>query len=236
MVARTLPGLGLTGYWDLGADGWKDAMDTNLRVLSVVAGGLVKSRVTALPGSPVAGDIYIVPADATANANQIAVWDGESGSEDWVYLAPAAGMIFWLADEAASVRWEGSSWNLTNSADGMSGSDIRAALDGLIGTAWRKVSLQSSTVAYTLTNTDLAGNVIRTLTSATAVTLTVPAGLTGTEPMTIVQGGVGTVTVAAANGVTIKSFGGALALAGEEAWATLIPLGSDTYRLGGNIR
>lgn len=235
MAQRALPGLGIRGFYDAGYEGWGTPLSEDLRVLSVLVAGNALSRTTALPAAGATGDIYIVPADATANADQIAVWDGESGSEAWVYLAPVTGVIVWIADEAASVRWEGSSWNLTSSSAGMSGADIRAALDGLIGTAWRKVSLQSGAAAYTLTNTDLAGNVIRTLTSATAVTLTVPAGLTGTEPMTIVQGGAGTVTVAAASGVTIKSYGSKLSLSGQEAWATLIPLGSDTYRLGGNL-
>ncbi|WP_051910066.1 DUF2793 domain-containing protein [Paenirhodobacter enshiensis] len=235
MAQRALPGLGLRGFYDAGYEGWGTPLSEDLRVLSVLTAGSALSRTTVLPAAGATGDIYIVPADAAANADQIAVWDGESGSEAWVYLAPVTGVIVWLADEAASVRWEGSSWNLISSSAGMSGSDIRAALDGLIGTAWRKVSLQSSTAAYALTDADLAGNVIRTLTSATAVTLTVPAGLTGTEPMTIVQGGAGTVTVSAASGVTIKSYGSKLSLAGQEAWATLIPLGSDTYRLGGNL-
>lgn len=114
-------------------------------------------------------------------------------------------------------------------------SAIRAALDGMMGTSWRRTEQHTSTASYQITNADLAGNVIRTLASATAITLTVPAGLTGTEPMTVIQGGAGTVTVAAGSGVTIRSYGSKLSLAGQEAWATLIPLGGDTYRLGGQL-
>ena len=36
MAERTLPGLGLTGFWDLGANNWKGGMDLNLRKLSLL--------------------------------------------------------------------------------------------------------------------------------------------------------------------------------------------------------
>lgn len=110
MVARTLPGLGLTGYWDLGADGWKDAMDINLRVLSVIAGGLVKSRVTALPGSPALGDIYIVPSGAGSHPNEIAVYDGPTGAGAWVYLVPMKGWAFYVEDEGKNYQFNGTAW------------------------------------------------------------------------------------------------------------------------------
>ena len=52
------------------------------------------------PRAGTAGDIYIVPSGAASNAGEIALWDGPSGSEAWVYITPAAGWEAWVADEA----------------------------------------------------------------------------------------------------------------------------------------
>lgn len=110
MVARTLPGLGLTGFWDLGENGWKPGMDTNLQKLSAIVNGSVKSRTTALPGSPTVGDIYIVPSTDPTNPNKVAIWDGASGSEAWVYLTPKTGWAFYVIDEAKNYQFGGSVW------------------------------------------------------------------------------------------------------------------------------
>ena len=101
---RTLPGLGLTGFWDAGSDGWNDAMDLNLRALSALVGQGVKSRITALPGSPTNGDIYIVPSGG--DANKIAIRDNGA----WAYLVPAEGWRMWVQDEDQDVIWSGSAW------------------------------------------------------------------------------------------------------------------------------
>ena len=103
---RTLPGLGLTGFWDEGSDGWKAAMDVNLRILSALGAGSVKSRTTVLPGSPTDGDIYIVRSDDGTNPNKVAIRD----SAAWVYLTPAEGWRTWLQDEDVSAIYSGSAW------------------------------------------------------------------------------------------------------------------------------
>ena len=110
MTSRTLPGLSLSAFWALGEDGWKTGMDNNIRTLSAVANGAVKSRVTPLPGSPSLGDIYIVPSGAGSNPNKIAIWDGEVGSEAWVYLTPITGLSLFVIDESKEYRWVGAAW------------------------------------------------------------------------------------------------------------------------------
>lgn len=109
MPARTLPGLEITGYWDLGADGWKPGMDLNMRLLSAVAGARVTSRASALPASPGALAIYIAPL-GHPQENKLAIWDGPSGSEAWVYLTPQPGWHFFVQDEQINVQWTGTSW------------------------------------------------------------------------------------------------------------------------------
>ena len=127
MVKRTLPGLGLTGFWPQGDDTWKDEMDANLRSLSVIVNGNAKSRGTDLPGSPSVGDIYIVPDSAAAHPNDIAVWDGEPGAESWVYLVPDTGWAFYVEGEGKNYQWDGSAWEeFAGAAGGAGGSyDVR---------------------------------------------------------------------------------------------------------------
>lgn len=107
---RTLPGLGLTGYWDLGS-GWKPGMDTNLRTVSVVTQMIVKSRVAALPGSPTNGDIHILTA--TADVNKIAARDNGA----WVLLSPREGWIAYDEDTSTFIKFTGTEWdNLLSAA------------------------------------------------------------------------------------------------------------------------
>ena len=90
---------------------------------------------------------------------------------------------------------------------------------------------------YTVVDADLDGRGVKPMAAATAITITVPTGLTGTEPCTFIQDGVGVVTFEAAIGVTIKSAGGALSISSQNAAATLIPdkSAADTFWLVGAI-
>lgn len=103
---RTLPGLGLLGFWNYESDGWNDGMDANLRALSALVHLAAGSRTEALPGSPTNGQIRIVPANATANANAIAVRDNGA----WVYLVPKIGMRAYIADTESFVTFNGTLW------------------------------------------------------------------------------------------------------------------------------
>lgn len=106
MPSRSLPGLGLTGFWDRGAD-YKDGMDTNLRLLSAVGGGLVvESATTALPGSPANGVIYVVPASDGSNPGKIAIRDAGA----WVYVQPIAGLEAFAKDTGRKLFWTGAKW------------------------------------------------------------------------------------------------------------------------------
>lgn len=200
MVLRTLPGVGLQGFWTLGAT-YKTEMDSNLRIVSALLVPRAKSRVTALPGTPSLGDIYIVPAAAGSNANEVAIWDGESGSEAWVYLVPLAGWEFWIIDEAKRYRFDGSSW-----------AEIAA---GGGGGSFRSVETESGTT-YTAVSGDSAK--WKRLSNASAITLTIDAGVhTAGDELVFEQGGAGVVTVSAGAGMTVRSRDGAYDTAGQYA-------------------
>jgi hypothetical protein len=105
---RTLPGIGLTGYWNLGDSTWKPAMDINLRSLSALVQLTVKTHTTALPGSPTQGDIHIVPSGAGVSPNAIAVYD----SSAWVYITPGLGWRAFSDEDDAFHYWTGTAWAL----------------------------------------------------------------------------------------------------------------------------
>jgi len=106
MPSRTLPGIGLNGFWALGESGWKPGVDTNWLTLSALTQLSVVSRTTVLPVSPTDGDIYIVRSDAAAEPNKVAVRDNGA----WVYLTPQEGWRAWVRDTDELVVFDGTSW------------------------------------------------------------------------------------------------------------------------------
>lgn len=112
MPSRTLPGIGLSGFWALGESGWKPGADTNWLTLSALTQLSVISRTTVLPGSPADGDIYIVRSDAGSEANKVAVRDNGA----WVYLTPQEGWRGWVRDENELVVFDGAAWVANGSA------------------------------------------------------------------------------------------------------------------------
>jgi len=107
MTARNLAGpMGLTGDYSGGEDGWTASMNANLLRLSLLPQLTVKSRVTALPGSPTNGDLYIVPSGAGSHPNEVAARDNGG----WVYITAFEGLRAWLQDEDLLVVWNGSAW------------------------------------------------------------------------------------------------------------------------------
>jgi hypothetical protein len=101
---RTVPGIGLTAFWDLGS-GYKSGMDTNLQTLSGLVQCRVISRTTSLPGVPSDGDIYIVPT-GDVDAEDIAIRDNGA----WVNITPVEGYTAYVVDEDRFVTFMGTNW------------------------------------------------------------------------------------------------------------------------------
>jgi hypothetical protein len=79
-----------------------------------------------------------------------------------------------------------------------------------------------------------SGKILR-CTSGSAVTVNMPS----TDPggnfsVAVIRAGTGSVTFAA-NGKTLNSYSGALAIAGQHAWASLIRVAANTYNLSGTL-
>ena len=85
-------------------------VNTALAKIDAILNTGAKSRVTATPpGSPAAGDVYIVgpsPTGAWAGqANAIAYYD-----QSWKFIAPNEGMALWVNDEDVPYIYSGSVW------------------------------------------------------------------------------------------------------------------------------
>lgn len=114
------------------------------------------------------------------------------------------------------------------------GGEATITIPGAGGTA-SPLSIVTATGAHTVTNANLGGNVILKVNSATAVSVTVPSGLTGIEALTIIGTGLGDVTIVGAGGVTILSADGNNKLRARYSSATLIPDGANNYLLIGDL-
>lgn len=114
MASTTEPRSGLYTFDDFadGDPGWGVELIAN--VLRIGRFGFhlsVKDRgLTAPPGSPAAGDSYIVATSATGDwethDGKIAVWDGTA----WVFAQPRNGWLAWIEDESVLSAYQGSAW------------------------------------------------------------------------------------------------------------------------------
>ena len=105
MAGRPLPGLGLTGFWLLGEDGWNAENDTNLLVLSALVQPRVLDIVSATPGAPADGQIYFFDDTHPTDANKVAIRDNGA----WAYIAAFPGMSVYNVAEDCWYRFDGAS-------------------------------------------------------------------------------------------------------------------------------
>ena len=173
-------------FWQAGQTQPDQAQNDNLKDIDWKLGLKVLSRTTdAQPGSPSAGDAYIMTASATGAAwvtyaeNDVAVYDGTT----WSKITPGAAIQAFVDDETKQLTWDngGSEWVV------MTGS-----LTQYVGQ-----NLQTG-VAYELVLTD-AGKIID-MSNAAANVLTIPANSAVAFPINtridIIQYGAGETSIA----------------------------------------
>lgn len=121
---RTLPGIGLTGFWDVGS-AYKTGMDTNLLRLSALVQPYVLDAVAVVPGAPVNGDIYLATAAWGGGAeNDLMVYDNGA----WAALTPAEGWKVYDRTANAFKVFDGAAWGpLVTGGSGNTYYDIRGS-------------------------------------------------------------------------------------------------------------
>lgn len=117
MAASTEPRSGLFYGWSLGENGWNTGMDANLLRLGRVGFHLsIKDRdLTTPPGSPAAGDTYIVAASPTGawagHAGDVAVWVPGTPAGAWTFYTPRTGWVAFIEDETKLSAFYASAWS-----------------------------------------------------------------------------------------------------------------------------
>ena len=219
MPERIMPGLGLRAFYDPGQRDWGMSLSEDLRLVSALVQARVNSRTTPLPATGSTGQIAIVPADAGAHANALALWDRIDGTPAWVHLTPEEGWQVWVEDEARHVRFTSGAW-------------VEVPRPGV-------VHIRTLTVtSHTLEPVD-QGCILET-TGASAVTVTIPDEATvpfetGTL-INVTQIGTGIATVEAAAGVSLNGVtGGSVALDGPWSGVALVKRGADAWVIQGAL-
>lgn len=106
MAARDLPNLALKAFFDLGEDGWDDEMSLNLLKLSVLVQPVALDKVSADPGAPVDGDVYIFDETHPTQANKVAIRDDGA----WVYVTPFEGWLIFNQAADYYEKFDGTVW------------------------------------------------------------------------------------------------------------------------------
>lgn len=218
MASRTLPNLGLIGFFDLGEDGWDDEMSLNLLKLSVLTQGNVLSIESATPGAPTNGDIYIFDGTHPTEPNKVAIRDDGA----WIYITPVEGWLLYDKDTGNYMKFDGSAWVILDTGGG-GGSEI---------------AVSAETGNYTLELADANGYKLID-TSGGLATLTVPTNASVAFPVGtriyIEQDGANAITIAGDTGVTVESRGDVFDIAGDHGVAVLFKKATNTWTLTGDL-
>ncbi|WAG76970.1 DUF2793 domain-containing protein [Metapseudomonas furukawaii] len=222
-------------------------------ILDALLGKVVKDKdLTAPPGAPADGDVYIVGPSATGlwdgHDNAITFWSEDAG--EWVFITPREGWKFEPVDEDQVYRFNGTSWvafagggmvnPMTTAGDiitgGASGSPQRlaAGADGkvlkMVGGAPGWGDESGGFTGGTLSN---ALNEAPIVTLASASTVSIGAAASNTISIS------GTTTiiafdVIAAGAVRRLVFQGALTLT-HHATAQILPTGASITTTAGDV-
>jgi hypothetical protein len=126
----------------------------------------------------------------------------------------------------------------TSGTSGVNGPSGTSGTSGVNGTDTSSVIENAQTVSYQIALTDV--NKLVSMTSGSAITLTVPLNSTTAFPVgsqiLVVRGGAGAVNIAGAVGVTINSALTYKYLNFQYSSATLIKTGTDTWYLFGDLK
>ncbi len=112
------------------------------RIDAILNVGAKDKDLATPPGSPAAGDVYIVAASPTGawagQAKAIAYFD-----QSWKFIAPNEGMTLWVNDENLLYSYDGSAWATSNSFQNLPLLGVNATAD-----TTNKLAVASSAVLF----------------------------------------------------------------------------------------
>jgi len=112
-MATTLWGIGLTGDLALAENGWKDAMNANLRKLTTLTQSIAKDKDLATPpASPATGDTYIIAVSRQARGVAMLHILRFGMVAHGFFMHQAKVWRFYVDDEDADYRFNGSVWGI----------------------------------------------------------------------------------------------------------------------------
>jgi hypothetical protein len=166
------------------------------RIDALMNSGAISRTTSTPPGSPAAGDVYIIGPAATG------AWAGLEDSiayydSGWKFITPLEGMTLWVNDEDVQYIYDGSTWQ----------SQAIVVYTPLTGTAH---TLDGSYVGKTIS-----------FTNASAIVLTLPNSLYVGFQCRIVQSAAGQVTFTPDTGANRRNRQSHTKTAGQYAVCTL---------------
>ncbi|SRR6266705_333973 len=110
-----------SGYTD-GDNGWTAQHNLNWDAAdALVMCAVINATTTTPPGSPAAGDSYIVAPSATGawsgKDGKIAVWQARAAVAAWQFYTPKAGWVVANKGDGNDYKYSGSAWAIANGAE-----------------------------------------------------------------------------------------------------------------------
>jgi hypothetical protein len=219
-------------------------------LLNVVGGG----NVTAPTSSVTVGSLTVFDSTdgkkikALANGSNSQVLSMSGGLPTWVTLTAGSGDVTGTGSSPPigsiatySTNTTGKNIGFLSNASTVKwlkmGTDSIPVLEDAATTILNLTRVRDeASASMTLQNSD-NGSIIRTTNTSGAITISIPAGLTGNFSCMIIQGTTQAVTIQAVggSGVAINSFSNYTKLAGQYATATILEVASNVYILAGNL-
>ncbi|MGB1539936.1 MAG: DUF2793 domain-containing protein, partial [Rickettsiales bacterium] len=127
----TTPNLGLTLVEQSQAQKEVTVNMAFMRMDALLNSGVIDKDLSTPPGSPSAGDVYIVASSATDD------WEGQENAiayfdQIWRFIVPNEGLTVWVQDEDVHYTFDGSDWVATvgSSLGGLSDVTLASPSDG----------------------------------------------------------------------------------------------------------
>ena len=123
-----------------------------------------------------------------------------------------------------------------NAVGGVVGNPILLAMKEKLNRIPGGVSLQLESAAFSVSDAMLSGSIVKEVDSTSGpIAITIPPGLTGTEPLVLEQTGTNDVTFVAGAGVSVNSLNGNMKVSGQFGTVVLTPKGNNVFSLRGDL-